>query len=407
VPEESTSKFAASGFSRNQLPQTHIEGTMNAKRPASALYDSMHKLLAWVVCVIALNAAGSTYAEDQLMLRDICRLKGLEANTLQGLGLVVGLKGTGDGKMKPTTRALARMMEIMGSNIATDAQGLPKIEELAEANNIALVVVTAEVPQAGAQQGDTVDCTISAISAKSLEGGTLMLTPLLGPRADRPTVYALAQGKITIPNPAIPTGGTVHKGCKMEATIRNNFVADNKITLIVDSDVSSFSIAQNIEDEINNLNRSGLSGLNSIDQGGAGEQLMIAQAIDPHHVEVTIPKYYRNSPVKFISLIMDVQLRYVQNARRVVINESEGVVIVGENVLIAPVAITHKNLTIEARPGQDAFVGVDIENPNQPRAKLKNLTEALNKLDVPTDDVISIIKALKAQGVLYGELVKQ
>jgi flagellar P-ring protein precursor FlgI len=104
---------------------------------------------------------------------------------------------------------------------------------------------------------------------------------------------------------------------------------------------------------------------------------------------------------------MDVQLRYVQNARRVVINESEGVVIVGEDVLIAPVAITHKNLTIEARPGQDAFVGVDIENPNQPRAKLKNLTEALNKLDVPTDDVISIIKALKAQGVLYGELVKQ
>lgn len=380
---------------------------MNSRRPANAPLNVMSKFVAWMVCVLAMSIAGSSYAEDQLMLRDICRLKGLESNTLQGLGLVVGLKGTGDGKMKPTTRALARMMQVMGSNIATDAQGLPKIEELAEANNIALVLVTAEVPQAGAQQGDTVDCTISAISAKSLEGGTLMLTPLLGPRADRPTVYALAQGKITIPNPAIPTGGTVHKGCKMEATIRNNFVADNKITLIVDSDVSSFSIAQNIEDEINNLNRSGLSGLNSIDQGGSGEQLMIAQAIDPHHIEVTIPKYYRNSPVKFISLIMDVQLRYVQNARRVVINESEGVVIVGEDVLIAPVAITHKNLTIEARPGQDAFVGVDIENPNQPRAKLKNLTEALNKLDVPTDDVISIIKALKAQGVLYGELVKQ
>lgn len=380
---------------------------MNAKSFTNALLHGVNKMRIWVVCVLAMHAVGPTFADDQLLLRDICRLKGLESNTLQGLGLVVGLKGTGDGKMKPTTRALAKMMQNMGSNIATDAQGLPKIEELAEANNIALVLVTAEVPQAGAQQGDTVDCTISAISAKSLEGGTLMLTPLLGPRADRPIVYALAQGKITIPNPAITTGGTVHKGCKMEATIRNNFVADNKITLIVDSDVSSFSIAQNIEDEINNLNRSGLSGLNSIDQGGSGEQLMIAQAIDPHHVEVTIPKYYRNSPVKFISLIMDVQLRYVQNARRVVINESEGVVIVGEDVLIAPVAITHKNLTIEARPGQDAFVGVDIENPNQPRAKLKNLTEALNKLDVPTDDVISIIKALKAQGVLYGELVKQ
>jgi len=298
-------------------------------------------------------------------------------------------------------------MQLMGSNISTDAQGLPKIEELADANNIALVFVTAEVPQAGAQQGDALDCTISALNAKSLEGGTLMLTPLVGPRADRPTVYALAQGLITIPNPAVPTGGTVHKGCKMEATIRNNFVSDNKITLIIDPDVSSFSIAQNIEDEINNLNRSGLSGLNSIDQGGAGEQQMIAQAIDSHHVEVTIPKHYRNSPVKFISLIMDVQLRYLQSTKRVVINEREGVVVIGEEVLISPVAITHKNLAIEARPGQDAFVGVDIDNPNQPRTKLKNLTEALNKLDVPTDDVISIIKALKTQGVLYGELVLQ
>lgn len=376
-------------------------------QPLNLPFRVARKLAYALLVVLCVNALDTIHANDQLLLRDICRLKGLEENTLQGLGLVVGLKGTGDGKMKPTTRALARSMQLMGSNISTDAQGLPKIEELADANNIALVFVTAEVPQSGAQQGDTLDCTISALGAKSLEGGTLMLTPLVGPRADRPTVYALAQGQITIPNPAIPTGGTVHKGCKMEATIRNNFVSDNKITLIVDSDVSSFSIAQNIEDEINNLNRSGLSGLNTIDQGGAGEQLLIAQAIDPRHVEVMIPKHYRSSPVKFISLIMDVQLRYLQSTKRVVINEREGVVVIGEDVLISPVAITHKNLAIEARPGQDAFVGIDIDNPNQPRTKLKNLTEALNKLDVPTDDVISIIKALKTQGVLYGELVLQ
>ena len=379
---------------------------LSTSRPKSLSAFARNFVIALIVLMLV-NSIATTRADNQLMLRDICRLKGLEENTLQGLGLVVGLKGTGDGKMKPTARALARTMQRMGSNISTDAQGLPKIEELADTNNIALVFVTAEVPQAGAQQGDALDCTISAVSAKSLEGGTLMLTPLVGPRADRPTVYALAQGQITIPNPAVPTGGTVHKGCKMEATIRNNFVSDNKITLIVDPDISSFSIAQNIEDEINNLNRSGLSGLNSIDQGGAGEQQMIAQAIDSHHVEVTIPKHYRNSPVKFISLIMDVQLRYLQSTKRVVINEREGVVVIGEEVLISPVAITHKNLAIEARPGQDAFVGVDIDNPNQPRTKLKNLTEALNKLDVPTDDVISIIKALKTQGVLYGELVLQ
>ncbi len=379
----------------------------SSHQPKSLTRSACNFAVALMMALVA-NSIGTVRAADQLMLRDICRLKGLEGNTLQGYGLVVGLKGTGDGgKMKPTARSLAVAAKLLGGNISADAQGLPKFEELGEANNVAMVFVTAEIPPAGVQQGDTLDCKISAVSAKSLDGGTLLITQLMGPRPDRPFVYGLAQGQITIPNPQIPTGGTVHKGCKMEATILNEFVADNKITLIVDTDISSFSVAQNIEDEINNLNRSGLSGLNSGDQGGAGEQLMIAQAIDSHHIEVTIPKHYRSSPVKFISLIMDVQLRYLQSTKRVVINEREGVVVIGEDVLISPVAITHKNLAIEARPGQDAFVGIDIDNPNQPRTKLKNLTEALNKLDVPTDDVISIIKALKTQGVLYGELVLQ
>ncbi len=366
--------------------------------------------LAHLMLALALLGNLSALADDQLRLRDICRLKGQEENTLQGLGLVVGLKGTGDEKLKPTARALARMMQLMGSNITTDAQGFPKLDEIEKAGNVALVFVTANVPMAGAQQGDTLDCTISAVGAKSLEGGILMLTPLLGPRADRPTVYALAQGPITLSNPAMQTNGTVHKGCKMEATIRNEFVDKDKITLILDSDVSSFSTVQNIEDEINTLNRNGLSGLSTSvadPSARSTDQMMIAQAIDSVHVEVTIPKFYRDTPVKFVSLIMDLPLPYVQNKKRVVINEREGVVVIGEDVLLSPVAITHKNLSIEARPGVGGFVAVDTDNPGQPRAKLKNLTDALNSLDVPTNDVISIIKALKRQGVLYGELVVQ
>ncbi len=341
-------------------------------------------------------------AQEQLVIDDICRLKGLEENTLQGLGLVVGLKGTGDGKIKPTARALARTMQLMGSNISTDAQGFPQADEIAEANNSALVFVTAEIPPAGAQQGDLLDCTISALGAKSLEGGTLLLTPLLGPRPDQPIVYALAQGQIKLPNVATPTSATVHRGCKMESTIRNEFVANDKITLIIESDTSSFSTAQNIEDEINNLNRSGLSGANL--SASNSEQIMIAKAIDERHVEVVIPKFYRDAPVKFVSLVLDIPLRYVQNKKRVFINEREGVIVIGEDVMISPVAINHKNLAIEADGGRKQFVGFDTENPNQPRAKLKNLTDALNALKVPTEDVISIIKALKHQGVLFGEL---
>ena len=353
----------------------------------------------WTVLGVAL-VNGPVRAQDQLTLGDLCRLKGLEENTLQGLGLVVGLKGTGDSKLKPTARALARTMQLMGGNISTDVQGFPQLDEIAEANNTALVFVTAEVPPAGAQQGDLLDCTISALGAKSLEGGTLMLTPLLGPRPDQPNVYALAQGQVKLQNLATPTSATIHRGCKMEATVRNEFVANDKITLIIDADTSSFSTAQNIEDEINNLNRSGLSG-SSV---SASEQIMIAKAIDERHVEVTIPKFYRDSPVKFVSLMMDIPLRYVQSKKRVFINEREGVIVIGEDVMIAPVAINHKNLAIEANGGRDRFVGFDTENPSQPRAKLKNLTDALNSLKVPTDDVIAIIKALKHQGVLYGEL---
>ncbi len=78
---------------------------------------------------------------------------------------------------------------------------------------------------------------------------------------------------------------------------------------------------------------------------------MIAEAIDPRHVEVTIPKYYRDAPVKFMSLVMGVPLRYLQNKKRVYINEREGVVVIGEDVLISPVAINHKNLAIETRGG--------------------------------------------------------
>ncbi len=359
-------------------------------------------VFALTLIAICFSHVNQLYGQDQLVLRDLCRLKGIEENTLQGLGLVVGLKGTGDGKTRPTAVALARTMQLMGGNVSTDLQGIPKTEELADANNTALVFITAEVPPAGAQQGDLLDCTISALGAKSLEGGTLMLTPLLGPRPDRPTIYALAQGQIKIQNPALPTSASVHRGCKMEATIRNEFVADGKITLIIDPDNTSFTTVQNIEDEINNLNRSGLTGPNMTDSSPA--QIMIAKAIDERHVEVTIPKFYRDSPVKFVSLLMELPLRYVQNKKKVFINEREEVIVIGEDVLISPVAINHKNLAIEAGPARQQFVGFDTDNPAQPRAKLKNLTEALNSLKVPTADVISIIKALKNQGVLFGEL---
>lgn len=351
-----------------------------------------------VACVT--YSAGILRADDQLRLRDVCRLKGQEENTLQGVGLVVGLRATGDENIDPTTRAMANLMLNLGSSIQRDGQGLPVIDELKDMRNIAAVVVTAQVPAAGAQQGDQLNCSVSATSAKSLQGGRLVLAHLYGPRSDDRNVYALAQGRISLPDPNQPTEGVIYNGCKMESTIVNGFSNDGKVTLILDRDLASFSTAVEIQDSINQLNQSGLSSGN-----GASETLVIAKAIDQLHIEVEIPKAYEQQVVQFVSLILEIPLAQIKKPKRVVISAREGVIVIGEDVLISPVAINHKNLTIDARPGQGAFAAIDVDSPRQPRPKLKNLVDALNGLNVPTADVIAIIRTLDRNGDLYGEVI--
>ncbi|HUP81119.1 MAG TPA: flagellar basal body P-ring protein FlgI, partial [Pirellula sp.] len=134
----------------------------------------------------------------------------------------------------------------------------------------------------------------------------------------------------------------------------------------------------------------------------------LAIAIDQATIEVTIPNFYKDRPVQFVHLVLDLKLFNMPNKKRVFIDEREGVLIIGDDVTIAPVAISHKNLTITTTRGELAkgsFVSVSSHDGTTPRPTLKNLTDALNVLAVPTFDQISIIKALKKQGNLYGELI--
>ena len=352
----------------------------------------------------------ATQAQNDLRIKDICRLKGQEENTLQGLGLVVGLKGTGDGgDIKPMVRALTRSMQLMGGQISSDIQGRLIEKEMSNAKNVALVFVEVTIPPSGAQQGDKLSCKVSAISAKSLEGGNLMLTHLLGPRADRPVVFALASGPIAIDSPKVPTSGKIVEGCKMELTVSNEFIASNKISLIVDPDHRSISTSQNIEDSINDYQSSleGTSLSNTANQYTKNTNNKAAKAIDQATIEVTIPSAYKDHPLQFVSLVLDLKLLNLHNKKRVFIDEREGVLIIGDDVTIAPVAISHKNLTISTRGAAStgSFVSVSSQDGKTPRPTLKNLTDALNVLAVPTADQISIIKALKKQGNLYGELI--
>lgn len=357
-----------------------------------------------IIAVIAWN--GSTDAGG-LRLGDLCRLKGQETNTLQGLGLVVGLRGTGDGDAAPTSRALARMMQLMGGPISVDASGNLNLKDVEDSKNVAMVFVNAKLPPVGAQQGDVLDVSVSAISAKSLEGGYLMLTPMLGPRADNPTVYAMAQGRLTISNDAPATTATIQGGMKMESTVRASYVKDDKITLIIDRDFADFNTAQRIEDEINSLKWLTMGGSSqsrlSSDSAARGGSDSQAQAIDQVHVEVMIPPLYQDNPIKFISFLLEIPIQLANRGKRVVINETDGVVVIGDDVEIAPVLITHRNLRIEAGGGA-GFVELGPDG-NPAAAKLKALADALGALDVPTEDLIAIIKTLKAKGDLYGEVI--
>ena len=362
-------------------------------------------LIRFNLLVLALIALGGTppVTAAGLKLGDICRVKGQETNTLQGLGLVVGLRGTGDGDSAPTSRALARMMQLMGGPMSIDRAGQLDLSDVEKAKNVAMVFVTATVPGVGAQAGDLIDVTVNAINAKSLEGGTLMLTPLLGPRADNPTVYATAQGLLSVSLDGPTTTARIQTGAKMEASVTSEFQQDGRITLVLEQDFAGFDTAQRIEDEINNLSALTLS---AGDASAGKSSRTWAKAIDQKHVQVGIPGLYQENPIKFISFLLGINIQISHHSSRVVINEKDGIVVIGKDVEIAPVLVTHRNLRIEAG-GLGGFTQVSEKEDVRSNAKLKSLADALNALDVPTKDLIAIIKTLKRKGDLYGEVVFQ
>jgi flagellar P-ring protein precursor FlgI len=367
---------------------------------------SERRLLRWffqcgLVAIVCSTLTANSSSAQGLRIRDICRLKGQEVNNLHGLGMVVGLKGTGDGDAAPTSKALARMMQLMGGQISTDLQGRMNLDDVADAKNVALVFVTAQVPAMGAQQGDRIDLTVSSISAKSLDGGYLMLTPLLGPRADDPTVYGLAEGQLKVEAEGPPTTARVSRGGKMETTIIAPFEKDGKVTLIIDRDFADFDTSQRLEEAIRALPDFTISA-----SPGARGDLPAVRAIDQIHVEVVIPDLYRDSPVQFISGLMSAPIALNQKSNRVVINERAGIVIIGEDVAFAPALVTHKNLRVEAGTTR-GMQALDINGKTVENPKLKALADALNALNVPAKDLIEIIKSLKSKGDLYGEVIFQ
>jgi flagellar P-ring protein precursor FlgI len=344
--------------------------------------------------ILMLLAAMGLCAPAALAVKiaDITHMGGQRTNVLTGLGLVVGLKGSGDGGgFQATIRPLAAMLAKFQDHV--------DVTELTNAANVAVVNVFATIPSTGARNGDKIDCYVTSCgAATSLKGGRLFITPMTDPAAKY--IWALSEGPVDIQDASAPTSGIVKQGCVMEANIEQKYVSDTgQFTLVIENPVASWTAANRIAQIINDA------------EGAAGETLAVAK--DPKTVEVTIPKFEREHPDGFISRVqrLPVPAIMLANEARVLITAKSKSIIMTGDVEISPVVISHNGLTITtvAPPPRGPQVtnhnAVAIDTTNEGGAKLQDLLNALDQLRVPADDRIVIIEELYDTGKLHAKLV--
>jgi flagellar P-ring protein precursor FlgI len=188
--------------------------------------------------------------------------------------------------------------------------------------------------------------------------------------------------------------GRIYRGCRLEADFRNEFVGEDHITLVLHKDHATWQSAQDVASAVNS--EYDFQDTQRLDQKPA-------IALDQVNVVVRIPSHYRANPAEFVALVMDSRLATIPSSRRVVINERAGTIVVGAEVEIGPVAVTHNGLTIvTGNQPTNQFVGVETSDGAPTR--LEGLVQALNAIKAAPKDVIEIIKGLERSGALFGEL---
>jgi flagellar P-ring protein precursor FlgI len=357
---------------------------------------------------LAFLAAAAPAAAD-VRLKDLVEVEGVRGNDLVGYGLVVGLNGTGDGvRNSPyTEEALSSLLERLGVNV----QG-----EDFRPKNVAAVLVTAALPPF-ARTGMNIDVTVSAIGdAKSLMGGTLIMTPL---NAADGQIYAVAQGPILVSGfsaegegatitEGVPTAGTVPNGGRVERELPFDFAGMKSVKLSLRS--PDFTTASRIERAINR---------------DTGKDL--AKMLDATAVELAFDSSY-SSPAHLMSAIENIEVDPAQKAR-VVVDQRSGTIVLGADVRISSVAVAQGNLSISisetpqaSQPNPFSKEGdtvvlprTDITVQDSPgkvalvpeNVTLSDLVSGLNSLGVSPREMIDILKSIKAAGALHAELVVQ
>jgi flagellar P-ring protein FlgI len=358
-----------------------------------------------LVALVLLTCAGSS-AGAVSRIKDLASVEGIRQNQLIGYGLVVGLNGTGDtlNNTPFTKQSLQGMLERLGVNIRG---------QQIRTGNVAAVMVTANMPPF-ATQGTRIDVTASAMGdSKSLLGGTLLVTPLLGADGN---VYAVAQGSLAIGGfqaegeaakitRGVPTVGRLTNGAIVEREIEFSLATLGKLRLALRN--ADFTTAKRIAIAIN-------------DYMGTP----VAEPLDPSTVQLTLPPKFPQNLVAMLTEIEQLQIEPDETAK-IVIDERSGVIVIGRDVRVSTVAVAQGNLTVsisEARQVSqpNAFARGSTREVARTRVgvtedgrslavvgegvSLQQVVDGLNALGIGPRDMITILQAIKAAGAIQADI---
>ncbi len=340
-------------------------------------------------------------------IKDISTVAGVRSNPLVGYGLIVGLNGSGDGSGAIADQSMKSMLSRLGINIPASTN--------LKAKNVAAVSIHATLP-AFSKKGQKIDVTISSIGgAKSLRGGSLLMTPLRG--IDR-KIYAIAQGSIVVSGFGVegldgskvtvnvPSSGRILNGAMVERVIETPFGDENEIVLNLHQ--ADFTTSTRLAEVINS----------AIGPGSA-------HSIDPASVSINAPSDPAQR-VSFISFIENLTIKPGEAPAKIIINSRTGTVVIGKYVHVRPAAVSHGSLTVTITEssqvnqpqalsqGQTTVVPVSNINVQtednkmfvfNPGVSLNEIVQAVNQVGAAPGDLVAILEALKEVGALQAELI--
>jgi flagellar P-ring protein precursor FlgI len=363
-------------------------------------------IAAALILVGAASPALVSSAHATSRIKDLANIEGVRQNQLIGYGLVVGLNGTGDtlNNIPFTRQSLQAMLERLGVNIRG---------QQIRTGNVAAVMVTANLPAFGTQ-GTRIDVTVSALGdSKSLQGGTLLVTPLLGADGN---VYAVGQGSLAISGfqaegeaakivRGVPTVGRISNGAIIEREIEFALNRLGQVRLSLRN--PDFTTARRIASAVNDF---------------IGTPT--AEPLDPSTVQLTVPQKFQGNVVALLTEIEQLQVEPDLSAR-VVIDERSGIIVMGRDVRVSTVAVAQGNLTVtiseapqvsqpqpfsrgRTRVVPRTRIGVQEDGKRlavvREGVSLQQLVDGLNALGIGPRDLISILQAIKAAGAIQADI---